>query len=153
MEMSTYVGFCNNMIAVTWVKIHWFNAISCCVKIWKCTQEYMSNNNPLYTCVYRTSFILKLPLLTVVFGHLSQQWPNDIIYRPYTYCCQRHVLPVLAAHIVVLKPKQSKGWSFDLAYIVVDNNTHESLQRMLSRDIFNLILKSNLIELYFSSIY
>ena len=103
MEMSIYVGFYNNMIAVTWVKIHWFNAISCCVKIWKCTQEYMSNNNPLYTCVYRTSFILKLPLLTVVLVTLVNNdqmtlsiAPTHIIVRDMFYPFSRHILSSLS---------------------------------------------------------
>ena len=71
----------------------------------------------------------------------SKQACGDMYCRFYTYCRQRQFKPVRAAHILALKHILSPVFKFDIAYIVVVDDTYQSLPHVLPSKIVKRILE------------
>lgn len=71
----------------------------------------------------------------------SEQACGDMYCRFYTYYRQRQFKPVRAAHILALKHILSPVLNFDIAYIVVVDDTYQSLPHVLPSKIVKRILE------------
>ena len=71
----------------------------------------------------------------------SEQACCDMYCRFYTYYRQRQFKPVRAAHILALKHILSPVLNFDITYIVVVDDTYQSLPHVLPSKIVKRILE------------